>query len=179
MVNGKVDIIWNDITTLAVDAIVNAANCNLSGGSGVDGAIRWAAGEELERECAAIGWCETGHAVITGGYNLPAGWVIHAVGPVWRGGGSNEADLLASAYRRSFEIAHEHGFRAIAFPAISTGVYGYPQVQACQIALTETRAALESFPEMEKVTFVVYSYQALELYQQAYARLFGGIENTV
>lgn len=171
---GEVDIIWNDITTLAVDAIVNATNCNLSGGSGVDDAIRWAAGEGLERECAAIGWCETGDAVITDGYNLPAGRVIHAVGPVWHGGLSNEADHLASAYRRAFEIAHEHGLRTIAFPGISTGVYGYPQDQACEIALTETRSALERFPELEKVTFVVYSYQALELYQQTYARLFGG-----
>jgi len=126
----KIDIIWNDITSLAVDAIVNAANCNLSGGSGVDGAIRWAAGEGLDQECAAIGWCETGDAVITGGYNLPAGHVIHAVGPVWRGGGNNEAEQLASAYCRSFEVAHQHGLRTIAFPGISTGIYSYPQDQA-------------------------------------------------
>ncbi len=167
--NGKVDIIWNDITTLAVDAIVNAANCNLSGGSGVDGAIRWAAGEELERECAAIGWCETGHAVITGGYNLPAGWVIHAVGPVWRGGGSNEADLLASAYRRSFEIAHEHGFRTIAFPAISTGVYRFPLDRATRIAVQTVRAELAGQEMPEQVTFVAFSPEARAAYERELA----------
>jgi O-acetyl-ADP-ribose deacetylase (regulator of RNase III) len=174
----KVDIIWSDITTLAVDAIVNAANCNLCGGSGVDGAIRWAAGEGLDQECAAIGWCETGDAVITGGYSLPAGHVIHAVGPVWRGGGSNEAEQLASAYRRSFQIAHEHGIRSIAFPGISSGVYGFPLDQACRIALTETKSALERFPDLERVIFVVYSMRALELYQETYVRVFSGAEET-
>jgi len=169
----RIDIIWSDITTLAVDAIVNAANSNLSGGSGVDGAIRWAAGEGLERECAAIGWCETGDAVITGGYNLPARHVIHTVGPVWRGGANRESDQLASAYRRTFEVAHRHGLRTIAFPAISTGIYGYPQEQACLIALTEAKAALKRFPELERVTFVVYSSRARELYQEAYERVFG------
>lgn len=168
-----IDIIWCDITTLAVDAIVNAANSNLSGGSGVDGAIRWAAGEGLDRECAEIGWCETGDAVITGGYNLPARYVIHTVGPVWRGGGNNEAEQLAGAYRRCFEVADQHRLRSIAFPAISTGVYGYPQDQACLIALTEARAALERFPELERIVFVVYSGRARELYLEARARVLG------
>lgn len=170
----KVSILWNDITQLAVDAIVNAANCNLSGGAGVDGAIHWAAGTGLAGECAAIGWCDTGDAVITGGYNLPARYVIHAVGPVWRGGDQGEAELLARCYRRCFEIANGHGIRTIAFPAISSGVYGFPLDRGSEIAMMEARSALEKFPGLEQVYFVVYSAMAREIYLQFFDKVFGG-----
>jgi len=170
----KVSILWHDITQLAVDAIVNAANCNLSGGEGVDGAIHWAAGTGLDEECAAIGWCDTGDVVITGGYNLPARYIIHAVGPVWRGGNQGEVEALARCYRRCFEIANVHGIRSIAFPAISSGVYGFPLDRGSEIALTEALAALEKFPKLEQVYFVVYSARAREIYVQVFDKIFGG-----
>lgn len=168
----RVQIVWGDITAVAVDAVVNAANCHLSGGDGVDGAIRWAAGSGLEAECAAIGWCDTGDAKLTGGYGLPAKHVLHAVGPVWRGGSQGEADQLRSAYRRCFELADAHGLRSIAFPALSTGVYRYPLAEACSIALEEARAALRRFPGLQKIVFVAFHERSLEAFQQAFAATF-------
>ena len=153
-----------DITTLKVDAIVNAANTTLLGGGGVDGAIHRAAGPELYEECEKLGGCPTGQAKLTQGYRLPAKYVIHTVGPVWTGGDRGEAELLANCYRSCFAIAREHGLRTIAFPAISCGVYRFPVERAVGIAARETRAELEKNREIELVIFACFGDEVYEAY---------------
>lgn len=150
----RIEVIEGDITQLRVDAIVNAANEQLARGGGVCGAIHAAAGAALEKECRSLGGCPTGGAKMTKGYNLPAQWVIHAVGPVWRGGGAGEAQLLAQCYRHSLELAAQHGIESIAFPAISTGIFGYPLAPATEIALSEVTTFLEKDTSLKKVIFV-------------------------
>lgn len=156
-----------DITTLATDAIVNAANAELRPGGGVCGAIHRAAGPELARACAAIGGCPTGEARLTPGFRLPARHVIHAVGPVWQGGGAGEAELLAGAYRSSLVLARDHGCASIAFPAISTGIYGYPREEATRIAVTTVRAFAPEAETLRLVHFACFSDDALAAYRRA------------
>jgi len=156
-----------DITTLATDAIVNAANESLAPGGGVCGAIHRAAGPELARACGKLGRCPTGGARITPGFALPARYVIHAVGPVWHGGGAGEAKLLASAYQASLRLASEHGLRSIAFPAISTGIYGYPLEPATAIAVETVREALAAGTSVEDVLFACFSQEVLRAYRSA------------
>jgi len=164
----RIDARKVDITTLAVDAIVNAANGTLLGGGGVDGAIHRAAGPELLAECRLLGGCATGDAKPTGGHRLPARWVIHTVGPVWRGGHDGEAELLASCYRRSLEVADELGVRTIAFPAISTGVYGYPKDDAARVAVETVRSTPTT--TVEEVTLVAFDEPTLRLYESLLVR---------
>lgn len=158
-------VIEGDITALAVDAIVNAANGTLLGGGGVDGAIHRAAGPGLLEECRGIGGCPTGEARITVGHALPARYVIHTVGPVWRGGGAGEPGLLAACYRQSLRLAARHDVRSIAFPAISTGVYGYPLEAASEIAVATVRDVVSEAPAIEKVVFCCFGAEAARLYE--------------
>jgi len=161
----RINTVQADITTLAVDAIVNAANNSLLGGGGVDGAIHRAAGPELQEECRKLGGCPTGEARITRGYRLPARWVIHTVGPVWHGGNHDEDALLAACYLNSLTLTEAHAIRTIAFPSISTGAYGFPFQRASEIAVRTVRQFLSSHEQLEKVTFVCFGRDAFESYQ--------------
>ena len=163
---GEIEVLRGDITKLDVDAIVNAANTTLLGGGGVDGAIHRAAGPELLAECRLLGGCRPGEAKITGGYRLPARFVIHTVGPIWRGGKHDEARTLTNCYRNSLQLAVENEIKTLAFPAISCGAYGYPVEEAAQIALETTREFLASADQIEKVTFALWDEDAYGAYLQ-------------
>ena len=167
----RMEVWQGDITTLKVDAVVNAANNRLAGGSGVDGAIHRAAGaEKLQAACRSIGYCETGQAVVTPGFRLPAKFIFHTVGPVWQGGTRNEPELLRSCYSACLTLAVENGVRSIAFPAISCGVYGYPKAEAVAIAVDEVECCLEAFMVIDQVIFACFDQEMTDLYLNAMAR---------
>ncbi len=163
----RIEVLQGNITTLAVDAIVNAANSSLLGGGGVDGAIHRAAGPDLLHECRLLGGCKVGDAKLTRGHRLPARHVIHTVGPKWNGGGMNERELLASCYRRSLAIARDHGFEVVAFPAISTGIYGYPPTRAAQVAVATITAELADHALPARVILVGFDAEATRTLQDA------------
>ncbi|MFC1867329.1 O-acetyl-ADP-ribose deacetylase [Thermodesulfobacteriota bacterium] len=169
----RVQIVEGDITKQEVAAIVNAANTSLLGGGGVDGAIHRAAGPELLEETRKIGGCPTGEARSSKGYRLPAKWVIHTVGPVWRGGSNNEEGLLSNCYKNSFKVARELGVKSIAFPSISTGAYRFPLERATEIAFEETKNVLETNGNLTRVVFVCFGEKVLKTYQDLYKRVFG------
>jgi O-acetyl-ADP-ribose deacetylase (regulator of RNase III) len=159
----SIEVIQGDITGLAVDAIVNAANSSLLGGGGVDGAIHRKAGPDLVHECRLLGGCKTGQAKMTKGYRLPARFIIHTVGPVWQGGGAGEAELLASCYRKALALAVRHELKSIAFPAISTGIYGYPKAEAAEVAVTTVKAHMAPAPQL--VIFCCFDAETAALYR--------------
>lgn len=169
MRDDKIELLDGEITGLGVEAVVNAANNSLLGGGGVDGAIHRAAGPGLLAECRTLGGCPTGEARITGGHNLLARWVIHTVGPVWHGGQKGEAELLAGCYRGCFALIREHHIRSVAFPAVSTGVYGYPREEAARIAIGEIRRALAENPAIERVVLVCFNRDTRQAYEKALA----------
>ena len=174
MTQNKIKAVEGDITVQRVDAIVNAANCSLlGGGGGVDGAIHLAAGPELLAECRTLGGCPTGEARITGGYRLRARWVIHTVGPIWRGGDEGEDGLLASCYRSSLALAVREGIRTIAFPAISAGVYGFPLERATGIAVAETRSTIDKSSSIDEVRFICFSKRAFRIYMECLSEADG------
>jgi O-acetyl-ADP-ribose deacetylase (regulator of RNase III) len=170
---GRIAVIQGDITRQEADAIVNAANSSLLGGGGVDGAIHRAAGPQLLEECRGLGGCSTGDAKITRGYNLSAQWVIHTVGPVWQGGDLNEDELLASCYRNSLALAEQYAIKTIAFPAISTGAYGFPLERATRIAVTEVKNFLERNPPIEKVLLICFSERDYRCYLDTIQEIVG------
>ena len=167
----RIEVILGDITRQSVDAIVNAANCSLLGGGGVDGAIHRAAGPELLAECRTLRGCETGKAKITKGYRLPAGFVIHTPGPVWHGGGCGEEELLRSCYRSCLDLAAENGCRTVDFPSISTGVYHFPLEKASRIAMETIARSLEEHPEISRVRMVCFDERTKAWYDRALAEL--------
>lgn len=169
----RIEFVQGDITSFAVDAIVNAANTSLLGGSGVDGAIHRAAGPQLLAECKSLGGCPTGEARLTLAYHLPARFVIHTVGPVWHGGDFGEAEQLASCYRNVLALARDQRLRSLAFPSISTGAYGFPLERACRIALREVSSFLSTAQTLERVLFVCFSERDLLGYQEAWEQLQG------
>jgi len=173
MILDRLEVVEDDITRQQVDAIVNAANNSLLGGGGVDGAIHRAAGPKLLAECRQLGGCPTGEAKISKGYNLPAKWVIHTVGPIWQGGNRSEDELLANCYRNSLTLAVEHDIRSVAFPSISTGAYGFPMERAARIAVIEIKNFLEKNDSIEMIRLVCFGRHAYDVHRAAVREILG------